>query len=85
MRKVLQDYTLSDGTYLPAGTLVAGAALATHYDEKHYKRADVFEPFRFSDMSAEESERTKHQFASTSPTYIPFGHGKHAWCVYTQF
>ncbi|KZT10575.1 cytochrome P450, partial [Laetiporus sulphureus 93-53] len=75
---ILQDYTLSDGTYLPAGTLVAGAALATHYDEKHYKRADVFEPFRFSDMCAEESERMKHQFVSTSPEYIPFGHGKHA-------
>ncbi|KZT02240.1 cytochrome P450 [Laetiporus sulphureus 93-53] len=78
MRKVLQDYTLSDGTYVPAGTLVAGAALATHYDEKHYERAGVFEPFRFSDMRAEESERIKHQFVSTSPEYIPFGHGKHA-------
>ena len=32
-RKALVDFTLSDGTVIPAGTTVAIAALPVHYDE----------------------------------------------------
>ncbi|KZT72304.1 cytochrome P450 [Daedalea quercina L-15889] len=78
MRKTLQDTTLSDGTFIPAGTLVAGASTATHHDARNYENPDVFDPFRFADMRTEEGEAIKHQFVSTSPEYVPFGHGKHA-------
>jgi len=78
MRKTLQDTTLSDGTFLPAGTVVAGAASATHRDARSYENPDVFDPFRFADMRNEDEARIKHQFVSTSPEYVAFGGGKHA-------
>ncbi|KZT08801.1 cytochrome P450 [Laetiporus sulphureus 93-53] len=78
IRKVLKDVTLSDGTVIPAGTIVGSAAESTHYDDESYDLPYDFRPYRFSDMRAEESDRIKHQYVSTSPEYIPFGHGKHA-------
>ncbi|KAH9837371.1 cytochrome P450 [Rhodofomes roseus] len=78
IRKAMIDIRLADGTVIPAGTLVGAAADATHWDDDNYDDAGVFNPFRFSDMRADESERIKHQFVSTSPEYVPFGHGKHA-------
>ncbi|KZT73242.1 cytochrome P450 [Daedalea quercina L-15889] len=78
IRKAVVDVRLADGTVIPAGTLVGAAADATHWDEDNYDDAAVFSPFRFSDMRADEGERVKHQFVSTSPEYVPFGHGKHA-------
>ncbi|PCH34273.1 cytochrome P450 [Wolfiporia cocos MD-104 SS10] len=78
MRKALQDVTLSDGTFIPAGTIVSAASTSTHYDGEYYENPDVFSPFRFSDRRTEESERNKHHYVSTSPDYIGFGHGKHA-------
>ncbi|KAH9929782.1 cytochrome P450 [Fomitopsis serialis] len=78
IRKAVVDLRLADGTVIPAGTLLGAAADATHCDDENYDDAGVFNPFRFSDMRQEESERIKHQFVSTSPEYVPFGHGKHA-------
>ena len=79
-RKILKDIVLPDGTLLPKDTLVAAAAHPTHHDAAHYPDADVFRPFRFADMRAG-GEGTKHQFTHTSPDYVPFGHGRFAWCV----
>ncbi|KAI0732428.1 cytochrome P450 [Fomitopsis betulina] len=78
IRKAVVDIRLSDGTVIPAGTMVGAAADATHWDDDNYDDASIFNPFRFSDMREDESERIKHQFVSTSPEYVPFGHGKHA-------
>ena len=80
-RKVLKDITLHDGTFLPKNTIVAAASVSTHYDGNIYADAETFDPFRFARMRTGEGESTKHQFVNTSTEYIPFGHGKHAWCV----
>ena len=80
-RKVMKDITLSDGTFLPKGTLVVAAAHSTHHDEAHYADARTFDPFRFAKMRESEGEGLKHQFVNTSLDYISFGHGRHAWCV----
>ena len=78
--------TLSDGTFLPKGTLVSAAMWATPHDEAVSPDADVFVPFRFARMrGAGEGEGTKHQFVHTSPEYIAFGHGKRAWYVFRVF
>ncbi|KAH7908171.1 cytochrome P450 [Hygrophoropsis aurantiaca] len=77
-RKALKDVTLSDGTIIPKGTIVAIASHATHRDEAVYDNAEVFEPFRFADLREEEGEAVKHQMVSTSLEYLPFGHGRHA-------
>ncbi|CCL98070.1 uncharacterized protein FIBRA_00064 [Fibroporia radiculosa] len=78
MRQVLQSITLSDGTYIPAGTIISASARSTHDDKQLYDRADEFDPFRFSDMREGDSEGLKHQYVTTSPEYVAFGHGKHA-------
>ncbi|CCL98068.1 uncharacterized protein FIBRA_00062 [Fibroporia radiculosa] len=78
MRKILQDTTLRDGTYLPKGTLVVAAAHATHLDSEHYKNPNVFDGFRFSDKRTEGKQRIKHQYVNTSAEFVAFGNGKHA-------
>ena len=77
----MQDVTLHDGTFLPKGTLVVAAKCAMHDDDNNYEHADRFDPFRFARMREVPGETLKHQFVSTSPEYIPFGHGKLAWYV----
>ena len=51
LRKVLKDYTLSDGTFLPAGTHIACNSVSTHYDETFYPNAREFDGFRFVSKS----------------------------------
>ena len=79
MRKATKDFTFSDGTFIPKGTTLVVPSRSLHLNNEHYDNAHVFDPFRFSDMRDEEGEGTKHHFVSTSPEYLPFGHGKHAW------
>ena len=83
MRKAIRDLRFSDGTVVPAGTILVAAASATHTDDNNYVNAHVFDPWRFYDArSGENGEPTKQQFASISVDYLPFGHGRHAWYVY---
>jgi cytochrome P450 len=57
-----------------------------HNDAEIYEHPEKFYPFRFSQMrtgSPAEGNGSKDMnptlsFVSTSPTYLPFGHGKHA-------
>jgi hypothetical protein len=56
--------------------LIHAATLSLHHDKNFYKNPEVFEPFRFAHMREDDP---KHQFASTSIEYLPFGLGKHAW------
>ncbi|KIJ13827.1 hypothetical protein PAXINDRAFT_13375 [Paxillus involutus ATCC 200175] len=76
-RKAMKDFTFSDGTVLPKGTMVAIASQAPRLDNGVYDNADVFDPFRFASMG-EDGDNAKHSFASTSPDYLTFGHGRHA-------
>ncbi|KAF8552120.1 hypothetical protein OG21DRAFT_1524005 [Imleria badia] len=57
--------------------LIVAPSLCLHLDNKHYDNAHVFDPFRFSNLR-DEGEGANRQFASTSPEYLPFGHGKYA-------
>ena len=77
-RKAVKDVTLSDGTRIPKGTLVAAAAVTAHSDDTRYTDPMVFDPFRFARMREGEGEGTKHQMVHTSVEYMPFGHGRHA-------
>ncbi|KAI1787002.1 cytochrome P450 [Ganoderma leucocontextum] len=77
-RKAMKDVVLNDGTRIPKGTLVSAAAYPQHHDAALFENADTFDPFRFARMRSVQGESLKHQFSSTSPEYIPFGHGQHA-------
>ncbi|KAF8555102.1 cytochrome P450 [Imleria badia] len=78
LRKASKDFTFSDGTFVPKGTTIVAAARSVHRDEAVYERALTFDPFRFAHMREGDGEGVKHQYVSTSPEYIPFGHGRHA-------
>ncbi|KAI0640078.1 cytochrome P450 [Trametes polyzona] len=78
MRKSLKDVTLSDGTFIPKGTLVAVPVHSMSRDDALYADANTFDAFRFSRMREREGEATKHQYVNTSTEYVSFGHGKHA-------
>ena len=77
----MQDYTFSDGTFIPKGTKVAIPMHAIHHDEEIYPHADVFDPWRWSEMRQDDTEATKYQMVSTGPEHVPFGHGRHGWCA----
>ncbi len=81
MRKILQDIHLSDGTFIPAETIVIVPSTATQLDEANYPNAAAFDPWRFYDMREEDGNSLKFQYTNTALDYISFGHGKHAWYV----
>ncbi|KAF9236826.1 cytochrome P450 [Melanogaster broomeanus] len=62
-RRVMKDFTFSDGT-APR--------------QRAVRDADVFDPFRFSNIREEDAEALKHQLVWTKPDYLTFGHGRHA-------
>ena len=78
VRKTMKDLTFADGTVIPKGAFVAMAIQPMHLDNDIYDNADTFDPFRFASMRTEDGGG-KHQFAVTSPEYLAFGHGRHAW------
>ena len=78
-RKAMKDFTFSDGTFIPKGTIIGVPTGSLHHDEKFYKNPNVFQPFRFAERHEEGSDGTKHQLVSTAIEYLAFGHGKHAW------
>ncbi|KAJ6569230.1 cytochrome P450 [Mycena capillaripes] len=70
-RKVLKDFTFSDGTTVPAGCFISAASWATHNDDNVYPDAHQFKGFRFVDMEA-------NHMVSPTLDYIIFGHGRHS-------
>ncbi|TFY68008.1 hypothetical protein EVJ58_g1278 [Rhodofomes roseus] len=76
-RTAMQDYTFSDGTFIPKGTKVAIPMHAIHHDEDIYPHADVFDPWRWSEIRKDDTEATKFQMVSTGPEHVAFGHGRH--------
>nr|BAL05092.1 cytochrome P450 [Phanerodontia chrysosporium] len=79
-RVALQDYTFSDGTRIPRGTLVMAASRPIHHDAALYAPdAGAFDPWRFARLRAADADSSiKHQMVHTSAEYLAFGHGKHA-------
>ncbi|KAJ3769084.1 cytochrome P450 [Lentinula raphanica] len=77
-RKVLKDFTFSDGTTVPAGVTVAVPAYMHHHEEERYEDPYTFDAFRFYNMRNREGESMKHQTISPSLDYITFGNGRHA-------
>ncbi|KAJ3765059.1 cytochrome P450 [Lentinula raphanica] len=79
-RKVLRDFTFSNGTVVPAGAIVSVALLGMHHDDALYEDPEEMKAFRFSDMRSKEGEGLKHQMVGTDPAYILFGSGGRHMC-----
>ncbi|KAF8687632.1 hypothetical protein AX14_003646 [Amanita brunnescens Koide BX004] len=74
-RKVLKDFTFSDGTTIPAGNLVCVPLVAIQRDPDIYDNPETFDGFRFERMRKKEGN-SKHKFASLEKDYPLFGHGR---------
>ncbi|KAI6126997.1 cytochrome P450 [Pisolithus sp. B1] len=77
IRKVLKDFTFSDGRVVPKGCYIAAPSYAVHHDEEVYEKPDVFDPYRFVRLRSDEDDM-KQQMVSLGSTFLPFGHGNHA-------
>lgn len=84
-RRVLQPFTLSDGTVIPAGVDIAVPALPVNLDEAKYPDAARFDPWRFVRLRSGEKpdpmgyvSRELYQFISVTKENMAFGFGKPA-------
>ena len=76
-RTVVKQYTFSNGVTVPVGSRVYSPMYAIHRDEDIYENADKFYGFRF--VTVNDAGDPTSQAATTSPEYLQFGHGSHAW------
>lgn len=84
--------TTPTGVHLPRGTVVGGHGRAVLHDGDIYPEPGTFRPFRFAEKrnqqgdagahekggSATYVERARQAWATTSPDFVAFGHGRHA-------
>jgi hypothetical protein len=79
----MQPYTLSDGTFLPAGTFVSAACKAIQLDNATCSGANTFDGFRYvkSEDTNAFDDVVVDQMVVTEVDYLVFGHGRHAWYV----
>jgi len=72
-RKALQDFSFSDGTFIPV-KVVSTPQITMHTDRNVYLN---FNPWRFVDMRKPEGKGMKHSIVSTSLDYVASGYGRH--------
>jgi len=77
-RVAVRDTRLSDSTLIPKGTYVTVPSFAMYMDNNYYDNAKDFDAFRFSRKRGEAGQQTLHSFVQTTPSFLHFGHGKHA-------
>lgn len=79
-RKAMTDYTFSDGTFIPKGTIVAIPSRAMHFDSEYYENPEEFQAFRYVPKSynggGSADIELPQRMVSTSLEYTPFGHGR---------
>ncbi|KAJ8079813.1 hypothetical protein PM082_016635 [Marasmius tenuissimus] len=77
-RLALRDFVFSNGTVIPAGTMIGISPSALHFDEDQYSNPFEFDGFRSYKQREEEGESIKHQMVTPQTNYVAFGVGKHA-------
>ncbi|KAF5382328.1 hypothetical protein D9757_008447 [Collybiopsis confluens] len=79
-RKAMRDFRFSNGTVIPAGTMVGTPSYSLHHDKNLYEDPDSMDAFRFSNMRAKKGEGLKHQMVAHDPTFALFGNGGKHMC-----
>ena len=74
-RGLTKEITLSDGTILPKDALILISDSMTS-DPTFYPEPEKFDAWRYLKMRQRPGEENKHQFVTTSPDNLLFGHGK---------
>ncbi len=82
IRRALADYTLSDGTIIPAGSTLSVLVAHAHRNPETYEDPLKFDGFRFIKMKeradAEGLTDRKFDVVTTSLQFLAFGLGRHA-------
>ncbi|KAI6354286.1 hypothetical protein MCOR25_008680 [Pyricularia grisea] len=77
-----QGLTLPNGQTIPKGVAIMLQSYSVLHDEEVYPDPETFRPFRFAEARRDETidyvQRARNAFATTSPEYLAFGHGRHA-------
>lgn len=76
-RLAVKDVTLEGGLKIRKGERVQ-VDMSPMWDPANYPNPDTYDMYRFLRMREGGSGATKGQLVTTSPDFLPFGHGKHA-------
>ncbi|KAK9793678.1 putative Cytochrome P450 [Seiridium cardinale] len=75
-------FTTRSGVRIPKANIIAAPGKNIAKDESIYPDAETYKPFRFAEKRKDEDieyvQRARQAAATTSPEFLPFGHGKHA-------
>lgn len=83
-RKILKPFTLSNGQYIPAGTVLEVPAQAIAFDPEVFPEPEKFDGLRFYRLREKAREAGEFdtaalgQFVSVSKGSLSFGYGRHA-------
>ncbi|RDL31105.1 uncharacterized protein BP5553_09894 [Venustampulla echinocandica] len=77
-RMMRKDLKLSDGTVLRSGSHTCMAINSIQNDPENTSDPEVFDGYRYYTMRKRENEEHLHQFATTDPKSLHFGHGIYA-------
>ncbi|KAL4905803.1 hypothetical protein BDW74DRAFT_184870 [Aspergillus multicolor] len=75
-RKIMQDTTLSDGLHLPSEAHIEFAIVPIQHSS--VSDPSQFDGFRYYRKRQSQAEFYRHQFATTSPADLHFGHGRNS-------
>ncbi|MCJ1424276.1 hypothetical protein MMC29_002163, partial [Sticta canariensis] len=78
-RKVLRDFTFSDGSYVPAGNVICVPQQAVMRDARYYDRPNEFLPFRFVANQEEIDDVANQKFTDLKPHFYLWGAAKNPW------
>ena len=81
-RYAIVDYTFSDGTFIPAGTVLSVSSSSVHLDPQTYEDPLKFDGFRFIKMkdraAVEGHPDRKFDMVTINSDSVAFGQGRHA-------
>jgi cytochrome P450 len=72
-RMALKPHLFSDGTYVPAGSILGVPSMPHQLDAANYSNPDTMDPTRFE--HAKDGEATRKYFTSVDSEYLGFGIG----------
>ncbi|KAL1636501.1 hypothetical protein SLS56_001084 [Neofusicoccum ribis] len=76
-RYCMRNLTLSDGTFLPKGTIIEVDGSQPYFDPQNFENPETFDPLRFYRLR-NQGDKNSHQFATSNASYLQWGQGRHA-------
>jgi ent-kaurene oxidase len=77
-RVMLSEHVCADGTVIPRDAHICMPVNAIQNAPETTPDADVFDGFRYYKLRQRDGESHLHQFVTTQPNILNFGHGKYA-------